>query len=100
MRKIDKEVADAYYRKRVTHIVVYLTIWFVVSFGVVMFAEPLSKYTINGMPFHYFMGAQGSLLVFVVLLFVNAVRSDQVDREFGIDEEANERLGSGKAIDH
>ncbi|OEF95861.1 DUF4212 domain-containing protein [Desulfuribacillus alkaliarsenatis] len=100
MKKIDKAVADAYFNKRVRNIVVYLTLWFIVSFGVVMFAQPLSNFTVNGMPFHYFMGAQGSLIVFIILLFVNAIQSDKIDKEFGIDEDENERLSSGKSIDH
>lgn len=100
MKKIDKAVADAYYKKRVRNIAVYLSIWFVVSFGAVFMAESLSQFTFNGMPFHYFMGAQGALIVFVILLFTNAIQSDKIDREFGIDEIENERLGSGKALDH
>ncbi|KAB2952998.1 DUF4212 domain-containing protein [Heliorestis acidaminivorans] len=100
MKKLDKQLANAYYYTRIKHISIYLTIWFIVSFGVVAFADSLTGFSMNGMPFHYFMGAQGALIIFVALLFINAVVSDRVDRSFGIDEEANERLGSGKTLDH
>lgn len=100
MKKIEKEIADAYFRIRTRNIIIFLTIGFIVSFGVVLFAEPLSQFTIMGAPFHYFMGAQGSILVFIVLLFVNAVLSDKVDKDFGIDDARNESLGAGKALDH
>lgn len=85
MRKIDKKDADAYFRLRTTLIAVYLLIGFLVSFGVVFFARELSGITINGFPFHYFMGAQGAILTFILLLFINAIVSDRIDRKFGID---------------
>ncbi|MDR6225341.1 DUF4212 domain-containing protein [Desmospora profundinema] len=100
MKKVDKQVAEAYFRKRVRLMIGYLIVWALVSFGVVALAEPLSGFTFNGMPFHYFMGAQGSILTFIVLLFVNAVVTDRIDKEFGIDEKANEGLHTGKPLDH
>jgi putative solute:sodium symporter small subunit len=100
MKKIDKEVADAYFRERTRNIVIYLIIWFIVSFGVAMFAEPLSTFSINGFPFHYFMGAQGAIVTFIILLFVNAKVSDKIDEKYGIDEVQNEQLSYGKTLDH
>jgi putative solute:sodium symporter small subunit len=100
LKKIDKSVADAYYQTRKRHIMIYLSIWAIVSFGVVIFAESLSGFTVNGMPFHYFMGAQGAIVTFIILLFVNAFISDKVDKDFGIDEVENERLSAGKSSDH
>ncbi|AQQ53101.1 DUF4212 domain-containing protein [Planococcus lenghuensis] len=85
MRKIDKKDADAYFRLRTTLIAVYLLIGFLVSFGVVFFARGLSDITINGFPFHYFMGAQGAILTFILLLFINAIVSDRIDKKFGIE---------------
>lgn len=100
MKKIDKKVADAYFRTRTTLIIIYLIIGFTVSFGVVLFAEPLSDITFNGFPLHYYMGAQGAVLTFIILLFANAIISDRVDKKFGIDEARNESIGSGKTVDH
>lgn len=100
MRKIDKSVADAYFKKRTTNIIIYFIFWAIASFGVVAFADSLGGFNVNGMPFHYFMAAQGAIVVFIILLFVNAIVSDKIDKEFGIDEAANERIGSGKSLDH
>lgn len=86
LRKIDKKEADAYFRIRTTLIVIYLAIGFMASFGVVFFAEELSGITINGFPFHYFMGAQGAILIFIILLFINAIVNDRIDKKFGIDQ--------------
>lgn len=100
MKQIDKKVADAYFRERVWLIVVFLIIWFIVSFGVVMFAESFKNMTFNGFPFHYFMGAQGAVATFIILLFINAKVSDNIDKKYGISEEKNEQLSAGKTLDH
>ncbi|WLR50691.1 DUF4212 domain-containing protein [Bacillus tianshenii] len=100
MRKIDKQVADAYFRARTTSIIIYIGIGMILSFGVVIGANMFSGMTINGMPFHYFMGAQGAIVVFIILLFVNAIVSDAIDRKFGIDESKNKTISSGKVLDH
>lgn len=100
MKKIDKAVADSYFREKTRNLIIYFIIWFAVSFGVVLFAEPLSEITVNGFPFHYFMGAQGAVITFIILLFVNAKVSDGIDKKYGIDESKNEQISSGKVFDH
>ncbi len=100
MKKIDKAVADSYFREKNIYMIVYLVIWFVVSFGVVLIAEPLSDIFIGGFPLHYYMGAQGAVIVFIVLLFVNAKVGDMIDKKYGIDEAANVKLSEGKSVDH
>ncbi|WP_077619867.1 DUF4212 domain-containing protein [Bacillus sinesaloumensis] len=100
MKKVDKKIADGYFREKTRNIIIYLIIGFLVSFGVVMFAEPLSSFTVNGLPFHYFMGAQGAVATFIIILFVNAKLSDKIDEKYGIDESKNEQISSGKALDH
>ncbi|HZH60378.1 MAG TPA: DUF4212 domain-containing protein [Metabacillus sp.] len=100
MKKIDKKVADAYFKERTRNIVIYLIIGGLSSFGVVLFAEFFSGFTINGFPFHYFMGAQGAVVVFILLLFINAKVSDSIDRKYGIDESKNEQLSAGKTLEH
>lgn len=100
MKKIDKSVADAYFKARTRNIIIYLAIGFLVSFGVVFGIDGLQGITIMGMPFHYFMAAQGAIIIFIILLFINAIVSDSIDRNFGIDEKKNEAIGAGKALDH
>ncbi|WP_374723655.1 DUF4212 domain-containing protein [Calidifontibacillus erzurumensis] len=100
MKKIDKSIADAYFKERTRHIVIYLLIGFIVSFVVVAFAEAFSTFNVLGMPFHYWAGAQGAVVTFVVLLFINAYVSDKIDQKYGIDEKRNEQLSAGKTLDH
>ncbi|TMW72447.1 DUF4212 domain-containing protein [Alteribacter natronophilus] len=101
MKKIDKKTADAYYREKNKYIVIFLTIWFLVSYGVVLFADRLQfEMPLLGFPFHYWMGAQGSVLTFILLLFISAKVSDRIDRKYGIDEGENEKISYGKTADH
>ena len=99
MKKMDKQKADQYFREKNMYMALYFVIWFGVSFGVVYFAEPLSKYTFNGFPFHYFMGAQGAVVTFILLLFVNAKVSDYIDKKYGIDVEEKKSIDSGKSLE-
>ncbi len=50
---------------------------------------PLNKIVIPilGFPLGFYMAAQGSLIVFVVMLFVFARQQDKIDREFGVAED-------------
>jgi putative solute:sodium symporter small subunit len=92
MRKIDKKEADAYFRARVILIISCLTIGFLVSYVVVFFAKSLSVFTFNGFPLHYYMGAQGAVLTFILLLFANAIISDKLDEKFGFTKKRSKKI--------
>lgn len=100
MKKIDKKIADAYFREKNTYMAIYFTIWFIVSYVMVAFADSLTEIQFLGFPFHYFMGAIGALFTFIVLLFVNAFVGDKIDKKYGISEARNEEIGAKNMIDH
>jgi putative solute:sodium symporter small subunit len=66
---------------------ILLAAWFVTTFVIGWFARDLQSITILGFPLPFFMGAQGSVLVFVVLVGYYAWRMDKLDREYGVQEE-------------
>lgn len=66
---------------------VTLAIWFVFSFVVHWFADALNGMSFLGFPLGFYMAAQGSLVVFVVLIFWFARAQDRIDRECGVAEE-------------
>ena len=79
----------AYWRRSLRRILVLLGIWLLV--GPVMsivLVEPLNRFHIAGVPFGFWMAQQGSIYVFVVLIFVNAYLADRTDREFDVHETA------------
>ena len=67
--------------------IVHLTIWFIFAFVVHWFAVNLNQFSLFGFPFGFYMAAQGSLVVFVVQLFVFVRQQDRIDRECGMAEE-------------
>jgi putative solute:sodium symporter small subunit len=66
---------------------IYLALWIFFGYVVHMFVNVLNKITILGFPFGFYMAAQGSLIAFVVMLFVFAKQQDAIDRKHGAAEE-------------
>ena len=63
------------------------TVWVIFSFVVHMFVEKLNTINVLGFPLGFYMAAQGSLVFFVIMLFVFAKRQDVIDREEGVAED-------------
>ena len=66
---------------------IHLTIWFIFSFVIHWFAPQLNKAPSIGFPLGFYMAAQGSLIVFVVQLFLFAKQQEKIDRECGMAED-------------
>ncbi len=67
--------------------IIHLIIWFIFSFVVHWFAASLNTVSFMHFPLGFYMAAQGSLVVFVVQLFVFAWQQDKIDRECGMAED-------------
>ena len=67
--------------------VVIMALWFFFAFVVHWFATPLNEMKFLGFPLGYYMAAQGSLIAFVVLIFVHNWMQDKIDDEFGVGDE-------------
>ena len=76
-----------YWRKNLRLTGILLAVWFVVSFVIVWFARDLQSVTFLGFPLSFYMGAQGALVIFVVLVGYYAYRMDKLDREYGVHED-------------
>ena len=63
-----------------------LFIWFIFSIVIFMFGESLNNGSFLGYPLAYYMCAQGSIVIFVVLIFWFANRQEKIDEEFGFAE--------------
>ena len=63
-----------------------LAIWFIFSIVIFMFGESLNNSSFLGYPLAYYMCAQGSIIIFVVLIFWFANRQEKIDEEFGFAE--------------
>lgn len=63
------------------------TLWLIFSFVIHFFVENLNNIKFLGFPLGFYMAAQGSLIAFVVMLFIFASRQDAIDREEGQAED-------------
>lgn len=84
---IDPATARAYWGKTSGLMWTVLAIWFLASFVVHIFAPSLNQIRILGFPLGFYMAAQGSLIVFVLGLYWFAHRQNQIDEEFGVQED-------------
>lgn len=79
----------AYWRANVKCIATLLAIWAVVSFGCsILFIEQLNKFQIGQLPLGFWFAQQGSIYVFVLLIFVYAFVMDRLDHKYGVKESA------------
>jgi putative solute:sodium symporter small subunit len=84
-----QDKTEAHWERTRNLMLKYLGVWLFFGYIVHMFVAPLNyiKIPILGFPLGFYMAAQGSLIAFVVMLFLFAKQQDQIDREFGFAEE-------------
>lgn len=75
-----------YWRRNLRITGLLLLIWFVVSFGVAYFARELS-FSFFGWPFSFWVGAQGALVVYLLIIGFYAHYMDKLDLEHGVAED-------------
>ena len=83
----DTSQADVHWHRTKNLMIVHLVIWFIFSFVVHWFAPQLNNFSFLDFPLGFYMAAQGSLIVFVVQLFVFVRQQDKIDVECGMAEE-------------
>ncbi len=78
---------DQYWKRNLKYLLILLSIWFMVSYGCgILFADALNTIKIGGFPLGFWFAQQGSIYVFVILIFVYVVLMNKLDREFDVDE--------------
>ncbi|WP_434064827.1 DUF4212 domain-containing protein [Sanyastnella coralliicola] len=66
---------------------ILLVIWFIVSYGCgILFRDALDNIKIGGFGLGFWFAQQGSIYVFVVLIFYYVKRMNKIDHQFGVDE--------------
>ncbi len=74
-----------YWQKNLNITAVLMAVWFVVTFVVAYFARDLN-FTFFGWPFSFWMAAQGSLIIYVVIIWFYARYMNQLDQEHSVAE--------------
>ncbi len=83
----DKEKAAAYWSANLRLILGSLVIWALCSFGFGILLRPLlSGIAVGGADLGFWFAQQGSILIFLALIFFYAWRMNKLDKEFGLEE--------------
>ncbi len=79
-----------YWKKNLKYLAILLSIWFIVSYGFgIILVDQLDKIRIGGFKLGFWFAQQGSILVFVILIFVYVRLMNKLDRQFR-DQEKKE----------
>ena len=80
--------ASAYWKANIRLVAICLVIWFIVSFlfGIIL-VDVLNTIQLGGYKLGFWFAQQGSIYVFVVLIFFYAWRMGQLDRKFNVHED-------------
>lgn len=80
--------ATAYWKENLRYLLILLSIWFAVSYGAgILFKTALDSIKLGGFPLGFWFAQQGSIYVFVILIFVYVHLMNKLDKKYGYDEE-------------
>ena len=77
---------EEYWRKNLVITAILMVIWFIATFVEGWYARELNAYTFLGFPLGFYMSAQGSLIIYVVLIWVYARYMNKLDIEYNVEE--------------
>ena len=82
------ETHQRYWRTNLRYLLLLLSIWFVASYGCgILFREELNQVQLGGFKLGFWFAQQGSIYVFVVLIFVYVWLMNKLDKRYNVDEE-------------
>ncbi|GHF20702.1 hypothetical protein GCM10017044_14510 [Kordiimonas sediminis] len=81
------ENKDGYWKANISLLLKLLVIWFVVSFGAgILFVDFLNQFEVLGVKLGFWFAQQGSIYVFVGLIFYYTRRMRKIDEEHGVED--------------
>lgn len=79
---------NAYWKKNLQYLGILLSVWFVVSYGCgILFVEQLDTIRIGGFKLGFWFAQQGSIYVFVILIFIYVYLMNRLDKRYGTEED-------------
>lgn len=83
----NQKKATAYWKENVRYLFILLAIWFAVSYGAgILFKEYLDNFSLGGFKLGFWFAQQGSIYVFVILIFVYVRLMNKLDKKYGYNE--------------
>ena len=82
-----KEKQTEYWKENIRYVLTHLFFWFIVSFGAgIIFKDFLNNFTIGGFKLGFWFAQQGSIFLFVVIIFVYVHLMNKLDKKYGYDK--------------
>ncbi len=83
----DKQKAIAYWKENLKYLTILLVIWFLASYGAgILFKDALNEISLGGFKLGFWFAQQGSIYVFVILIFVYVRLMNKLDEKYGYNE--------------
>ena len=83
----DPDKKTEYWRANLRYVGALLSVWFLVSYGFgILLVEPLNRIRIGGFQLGFWFAQQGSIYVFVLLIYVYVRLMNRLDRKFDVYE--------------
>ncbi|WP_299222853.1 DUF4212 domain-containing protein [uncultured Aquimarina sp.] len=80
--------AKAYWKENVKYLFILLAIWFIVSYGAgILLKDALNNIRLGGFRLGFWFAQQGSIYVFVILIFVYVRLMNKLDKKYGYDKD-------------
>lgn len=80
---------DSYWRANLRLMISLLVVWFLSSFGCgILFVDYLNQFRLFGFKLGFWFSQQGSIYIFVILIFVYVWRMNKLDKRYGVDEDS------------
>lgn len=82
-----KNKSKAYWKDNIRYLLILLSVWFLVSFGAgIIFKNFLNEFKFGGFKIGFWFAQQGSMYVFVVLIFIYVRLMNKLDKKYGYDK--------------
>jgi putative solute:sodium symporter small subunit len=83
-----KQKMQKYWKRNIRTLLILLTVWFIVSFGFgILLVEPLNTIKIGGYKLGFWFAQQGSILTFIVLIFIYVKGMAALDNKYNVHED-------------
>ena len=80
--------SKAYWKANLKYLFILLSVWFAVSYGCgILLREELNQINLGGFKLGFWFAQQGSIYVFVVLIFIYVRLMNRLDKKYGYDED-------------
>jgi|TARA_B110000438_G_C15612606_1_gene562884 putative solute:sodium symporter small subunit len=82
---MNKKLAEKYWKENIKYLIILLSIWFTVSFGFgILLIEELNQFKIGGFKLGFWFAQQGSIYVFVILIFIYIILMNRLDKKYNL----------------